>query len=662
MMKFFRKYTKHLLAVFMALLLVVWLGGDALESMIRGSEGGEKAAVGTAYGQTVLNRDLWTVGHKAELAESFIPNADVPWLHILLNMGLASNPQFLRNLTFGIRPEPLTLEEWYLLDSEASRMGVHVPQSDIDKFKTQIGPDRLNAIMQGKQRMTEAQIDEALRLFMRVLSAARVGMDSMKATEADVQEMVRQTQERIRIVATVVEAKPFIDASYEPTPEELQAQFDKYKNVTSRPGNSMEYGYQLPATAQVQYIKIDAAALAARQKVTDDDAYAYWESNKASFTQPLPEPPTTNPASRPAPKPYETFTEARPKVIERLQQEKARGEAQRIALDLISALRRPWNEAPTTQPGNVRQIPAGEENLAVYQQIVDRYSQRYPDTLSVGQTEMLDQQKLAALPKVGRAAALPRTDQMITVEQAAFQVPGLQDPAELRDARFYHNLFETIAEPFTDADGNAYIIRTVAARPAHAPESLEQIRQRVVEDIRLQKAYQAAEKAASQLAERAGQSGLEQAVAADPELKAKLGTEPVRHPEPFSRRNMLSWGGIPQMVPGSIPGIGSEPELIEEAFSLAERKTATQPVAVAVHGQPARERWVVMQFVELLPVTRQEYMEQRDMALNLAQFRRRVSFLQEWFSAEGIRARAGWKELPERKAPEKEEKTGDAAA
>ena len=58
MMKFFRKHMKELLAVFMALLLVVWLGGSALTDALRGNYDPGDMKKGVIYGQPVVLNDM----------------------------------------------------------------------------------------------------------------------------------------------------------------------------------------------------------------------------------------------------------------------------------------------------------------------------------------------------------------------------------------------------------------------------------------------------------------------------------------------------------------------------------------------------------------------------------------------------------------------------
>src|SRR5438067_1976086 len=111
MMKFFRKYTKQLLAIFMALLLIVWLGGSALTELLHGDPTGGKTVQGTAYGSTVRLRDMWPAFHETETLEEIL------------------GPDILQRLCPPqIRHEKLSKEEWYLLDEAAKRSHLHVPR------------------------------------------------------------------------------------------------------------------------------------------------------------------------------------------------------------------------------------------------------------------------------------------------------------------------------------------------------------------------------------------------------------------------------------------------------------------------------------------------------------------------------------------------------
>src|SRR3989304_9514311 len=120
MMKFFRKYNKHLLAVFASLLLVIWLGADALQSLLSPDIGGD--AYGKAYGQTITNNDLSVARNTTDMLSSL----GIPW----------TKPWILdpRNLLYD-QQEPLSDLEWLLLSMDARRRGITVTPPGIQNFK-----------------------------------------------------------------------------------------------------------------------------------------------------------------------------------------------------------------------------------------------------------------------------------------------------------------------------------------------------------------------------------------------------------------------------------------------------------------------------------------------------------------------------------------------
>src|SRR5207253_9042523 len=100
---------------------------------------------------------------------------------------------------------------------------------------------------------------------------------------------------------------------------------------------------------------------------------------------PATRPTTTNTATASAPAsqptPYTSFSEARPKVLEKLQKEKADKEAARIARDLIGQLEAPWANVVTTQPGEAKTAPESEKAADLYPKLVAQLETKYPGAL-----------------------------------------------------------------------------------------------------------------------------------------------------------------------------------------------------------------------------------------------------------------------------------------
>ncbi|GMU22312.1 MAG: hypothetical protein AMXMBFR13_23980 [Phycisphaerae bacterium] len=634
MMKFFRKYTKHLLAVFMALLLVVWLLEGTLDYFLGPGDADVGHVVqGEAYGQAVRLDDMRPAYAQANLLEAL----RLPW---------NTFPQ--RTGSDG-RPKPLTLEEWYMLDAAARRSGIQVPQEQVRKFREQI-PATIIESVRNQHKVSLEEIDRAIQAYIRIQEATFAAMQAVKASEADIQDFIRKTEEKARVKLVALDAGKFLEADYQPAPEEMNAQFEKYKaNDPAGPGR---YGYRLPEEVQVEYIKVDVAELAKSQNISDDEAYTHWDQHRSEFLKPTTQ-PATSPANREAPKPYETFDDARDAVRRKLQMERARKDALGVARDLVSRLTRTWADAPTTQPGDYRQPPEEALSGDLYPNLIDSSRPAISGALSYERKGFIDQSDFSTLGGFARARAPLGSRDQIGTSEVAFLVPGLEadKEASAEKARFFHNIFETVSEPFVDSEGNAYVFRTMGARPKRVPESLEQVKDQVIADIRLQRAAEKAEEHARQLAERARQVGLEQAVQADAELSKTLGANPVKAPQPFPRRQFYNFGGSGQLYPPFIPEAGMDEEFIETVFSLAGQSTTTQPVRVVVYEPENAQKWTVVELVDTIPVLQSDYEQKRDQAMGFVLGERRRDFIVNWFSPEQIRARVDWKpaqpEVPE---------------
>lgn len=632
-MKFFRKNTKYLLAIVMVLLLVVWLLEDTVQSWGRGS-GGADVEWGEVYGQAIPLEDIYAVRQDVEILNGL----GIPW------------HSFFMYFAGQIR-EPLDLQEWYMLDREAQRRGIHVPDADVAQMRESLAGEAIDSLRK-RYKVSNADIDRALKAFSRVRLAFLTDLQALKVSEADIQNYLRETAEKAKVKMAILNGAQFIDPAYEPTEEEYRQQFEKYKDKDPGMGED-RFGYRKPERVQIEYIQVKAAELAKHQNVDDEEAHKYWKENKKKFTRP----PETQPSTAPAVE-YENYTEARAAVLKDLAMTKAKREALRLGTEMAKALSAPWATQPATQPG-YRQPPADALDHERYPKIVDAFRSRAHDALAYHRTQMVDRTGFYALGSVANAIALQGTPDMISLRDAAFLVQGLaadpKDPTLQRQARWFHNLYETLSEPFVDYEGNVYVFRTIAVEPKQPPASMAEVKDRLRADLRAQRGAQEAAKLAEQLLERAKQVGLEEAVKQMPELAQKLSTTPVVTPEPFAR-HQAQFG---RSVPTRVQEIGFDPkgEFVETVFSMAG-KTTTQPTKVALYPLESQQRYVVVELVDILPVTQAEYEAERERAEQMLSFGNRSQFAMNWFSPENIRARVGWKPAHPELDEQKTEKAG----
>ena len=639
MMKFFRRNTKTLLAVFMALLLIVWLGGSALYEIFDRDASDPDEVFARAYGEPVTMGQMQQINNRTELLQKLIPVWDRPWLRILAS---SFGPQAMQGLMERFRGEALTEPEFYMLDAEARASGVYVSPESIERIRDNFPPEQLNAL-RDEHRVSLEQIDEALALYLRVEQAFQQAAAGIKVSEADIQDYVRDTTEKVQVVLATIDAAKLVDTGYEPSREEMVALFEQYKNTPA--GSQGGYGYQQPEAVQIEYIQINVNALAGSQSISEDEAFSYWERNKEQFLRPASQPasgPTTAPATREAPKPYATFTAARLKVLERMRRDRARKAAESIARDLIAQLSRPWTTQPATGPAGYHQPPVEALAGDVYENQVR--GTRYGNALVFNRTPLVDASALASTP-IGMATAFPGLPSATPFSEVAFLVAGLEKgDVQKRDPnlnRFYRNLYETSSEPVFDAQGNAYVFRTTAIRPKQAPATVDEVAVEIVNDLRAKRAYDQAVTIARDLAEKARAQGLKQAFQSDAALAAKL-ANPLAEPPSFARAIVLM-GYAPQRYEGFIPGVGMNPELSRLCFELGGRVTATQPLPVDIHEERGQQRVHVVQWLKTIPVTHKEYEEQRERAMGYVSLQRQLDFLADWFEPEKIRARVQWK-------------------
>ncbi|MBP7937754.1 MAG: hypothetical protein KA354_24205 [Phycisphaerae bacterium] len=643
MMKFFRKYTKQLLAVFMALLLIVWLGGSALQHVFDRSQEHLKAPRAKVFGKTVLIGDMQGAFKDCEVLKSMNIQWEWMWWSAVARLGVR-NMNELQQLVGAVRTTPLTPEEWFMLDAAARHHGIQVSEEELERFKTRHGlTGEILASVRDRRGFSLDTLDEAIRSYVRVTEMMESAIGAIKASEADIQDAVRNSQEKVSVGVVTLDAAKFVDNAWQPTPEELQKQFDQGKDKDPAPSPTGEqvFGYREPEKAQIEYIRVDASVLAKRQKISEDTAWEYWESHQDEFLKPTSQPASAPPGSQPQPEKYGTFTEAKPKVIERLAQRAAQAEAQRLANEIISTLAKPWTGAPTTQPDNYAVPPPGQDSDRIYPDLITSLEPRYPGVLKYGRTTLQDQQGLrTAYPDI-TSAYFKGSGQYsyVSLPQAAFMVAGLEAKKDANPdhTRLFRNVYQTCAEPFADWSGNVVVFRTVATRAKQPAPSVDSVREKLITDLRKIQAGKEVERLAKELADKAGTAGLKAAFEGDANLVAKLGKEAYKDRVTFARGTRY------------VPEFRGDTELVKKCFAVATAPAASQPSQIITQQLKNQSNWVVVEWHQILPVTTQEYDQERAVAISRVLGTRQLAFLRNWFDPAHIRSRVGWEDLAEGK-------------
>jgi hypothetical protein len=120
-----------------------------------------------------------------------------------------------------------------------------------------------------------------------------------------------------------------------------------------------------------------------------------------------------------------------------------------------------------------------------------------------------------------------------------------------------------ISEPYEGPDGEAYILRVTACQPNHEPASLEEVRDRVLADIRLARAYEIARETGKKLLEAAQAKDLAEAAKAEKIKTADSDWVPQEHLIP------VPYAGQFFAFPASLPEVGSNRVVLNECFRMA---------------------------------------------------------------------------------------------
>ncbi|MBU0638885.1 MAG: SurA N-terminal domain-containing protein [Planctomycetes bacterium] len=629
--KFFRRYTKILLMVFMSLLLVVFLIGDVLQQM--GSKWrNPEQEIGEAFGQPISTTDLRRA------------NSDM---------------QILAQLR--MLPSGLNQLDVYLLQQEARRMGVRVGHAEV---KATLGSLPNSGVMLAAIRDRYGRsldsIYDVVGEWLAIRRAAGYQVAVLGESRPRVELAYRDQMQEAVVKLAVLESKAFLASVPEATPAEVAEYFEQAKNRTgSNAEDLLEFGYQQPDRVQIEYLTVDPKAIQIKVRVRELEAERFYEDHREQYYEKVPRPPsTTQPTEEPqfdhVPRSYE---EVRDKVREDCRAVKAIEEAQRLMNDIYREARRPWDAASLDDDGFHVMPPA--ETLVSLEALRDRFSEQYE--VAYRKTELVDQRGLQSERGFGRASYLVGNER-ISARDMALRVKGLMVPEE-NDQLPALNLYEPSpvlldqqSDPLT---GNprpyqAYIFRVIQVVPSGPPDTLDEVRAEVTEDLKQLRAHELAGTHAERLAERARAVGLDAAVEEATELKALLTqaeeaatSQPSgpRLPRPrwleslgpftpsraFSRRSLY------------LQNVGVSRNLPEAVFVLADEPAQAGKHRVALVQVANVRKWVVAELEEVKPIYAGQFAQLREqVAVRSAQMES-SHFAQAWFATENIRQRAGYK-------------------
>lgn len=636
MMKLFRKYNKQILAGLTAFLMIIFLGGDALQRLVTPER--NVVIASSEFGKIRLNDH-----NEATLHCKILDALGFPW----------NNP-------VSGASQQLTQLDWMLLTREAERYGALPPVEAINAWMgAQQSSDRVEIVARGLN-VKPSQIFEAIRGYRAVLHTAKAVQAAAVPSSAEVRMAAVNELDKVKIRAAVLPASAFVDKAQTFTDEEQTAHFEKYKN--ERKGEGLQFGYFLPPSVKVQYLKIDRDAVAAKVGVANLDAKAkqYYDENKDVFrrppsSDPPPMPPGEEPCEEGDPryeelKTYYQWNEDDAKWIATdLVRKRAADEAVTRLTDwLVPHMTETWGDITTDTKTGYKTAPASLASPDYFAEVVKRIPANlmYEGAVTVAATDFFSADKSREVGDVGQAAVRSARGTLESLKTLAFrnsqfikQVPGDKgvDPAD------YLAMFQPSKYPLSDTKGNVYIVRVIDAKEEHAPASLAEVRDQVNTDLRTLRAYEKGKQYAEALL-----AEIKQGKALKDAFEGNTDLAPVRSTagggffdaQPFARvpTGAGSRGRAPggTFIPGG-PGRVSN-DVADKIFAME-----TSGEKFALHELSERPGYLVLEFVEATKGREDEFEKIRERLVQRMTDDRQIAAIRDWLDAGNIRIRTGFK-------------------
>lgn len=627
-MKFFRKYNKHLLAVFMVLLMVVFLGGSALES-------------------------LWTPG-----LDRVVAHSDLGDISFLDQQRAARSTQILWAVgldwrqPYGALGKPLTEIDWILLTREAEQYGTETQLAAARTWLGEdLGPDRVDFIAR-RLNIKPDRIYRAVGELRSVQTTTWAVSNAAIPSAAEVRKAARDALDKVRVTAVVFPASGFVNEEAEFTEEELNAQLEAHREKEA--GLGLNFGYYVAPVLQVQFVRIqrDRIAEAIGVPNLERKAKTYYDEHLTdpAFARPPEEMPTPEDeieieGPQPEILPYLEWEEVREIAMDIVRKQYADEAARRIAGWIADYTAEAWLEAERGEDA-YKIAPPQVTGADYYAEVIKRIpaSIRYSDAVKADQTEFFSEAEAPEVPLLGDAwardaeAGRQRSLQTLAFKTKAI-VPEIPRGENVNPVD-YLAMFQPCPYPLTDADGNIYLFRVADAKPGHPAESVDEVREQLVEDLRLLRAYEVARTLAEALRVEALEQGLSAAYDGDAELQSLK--EAIHDdafglftPPPFSRVRPYEVaagrqsGGIQVMDLGWLPD-----EAVDQCFALEE---AGDKLAVLEFED--RATVMLVEGIEIRRGREDEFDNMKKTLVPRFTANRRREAAREWLDPEQVRAR-----------------------
>jgi hypothetical protein len=579
MLKFLRKYQLLVLAFGGSLLMVVFLLQPILQRFGPNPMNKKVAEIGQDA-QKVSRGDRERARVEVQLLEDYLPwmpralgiNETHPGDHWLLLKHAAREAGLIGEAGDGRQWMGDLIAQQLSLELQAMRSQGRFPTPE---EREQIAEQVRQYLTVGRERVAAGArlpLDEFDRILAEARGVLRMQDLYISAARVSDRRLVSEAAERgASALADALVLTPELVAPSlpDPTEEAMTEHLARYGDI--QPGdtddNRFGVGYLQPPRIHLEYLRLDPATFEAVAEVDRVELRKRWQTQYPDGTD-------------------EQFRQQRAALEQQLRAEQADDmmqEADQIVRGELLRLTRPLERdgAYVKVPGDWAAAGPDFERLAqtVVSQIQDRLGVRIPAPEVVRRTDRwLTRNDLAMLPGFGRA----------TYRVGAQQVPAYELPLHVREIQESDILRVQVGVPILDPmaigpDGSHYYATVLDARAESPPDSLAEVRDQVLRNMRTIAAYERLDQLAEPARAIAASEGLDAArsfIVEEVTLDAEV-TEPT-----IARDLVVFRGGVQATLPGQrAPGV-----LQQETFTDAviDAALGLDPLAQPDTADPER--------------------------------------------------------------------------
>jgi hypothetical protein len=479
----FRRHQRKLLATFAILAMFGFVVSDSLPRLLSSNSVARDHVVVTLYGKPIYRSALNEMHERRNTANVFM--ADI-------------NPFYGRNQFGGVKDRDLV--DALILEHEADTLGLPSGPDAGREFLKSISKGRMTSdifdslLARMNNRVSGDQLLTLIGDQVR-LQKVRLLPGNPLVTPYDVFRTYRDQNEKVSGKAVEIPVEKFLAKVPEPSAAEIEALFEKYKEVLPDPARETP-GFKVPRKIQVEILSIDGNALEREimDKLSEQELRTAYENRKKEFPAPPSGLPVDLFAGQPelTPPILRSFEDVRSQLAVKLAEDRAKTQISDKFAKIKDEVLLPFTDEYATALDELEEAKKkGSKSTRILPVPQDLQELAQREHLNYETTKLLSREEAEQYGTISSAQV-----------GADFLSGGRKFADEFFDSR--KGLYEP--EELTDLLRTRYLVRKIKDVAPYVPP-LDEVRSDVRDACKTIAARVLAEEAASNLAEQLKKKG-----------------------------------------------------------------------------------------------------------------------------------------------------------